>query len=104
MTISIQAAFAETIDIDLVGVRYKITPPKAGLAIQIARLSVDTSGQNTVKVLDLLDKWIDRAFGEEQAAAVRARMYEDDEDQLDLPHLIELVKAVMETQSGNPTS
>lgn len=104
MSISIQAAFAETIDINLVGVAYTITPPKAGLAIQIARLSVDNAdGTSTVKVLDLLDKWIDRAFGD-QADAVRARMYEDEDDQLDLPHLIELVKAVMEQQTGNPTS
>jgi hypothetical protein len=93
----------KSISVDLVGQRYEIVPPKAGIALRIAKLATDKDPNQQMKVLSLVDVWIARAFGD-QAPELERRMYEDPDDELDFPHVVQLIQKVVEFQTGNPTS
>jgi hypothetical protein len=88
--------------IDLVGVDYEITPPKAALAMAMA-MNAKNAGEDPYALLDAISNWIRKAFGAEQAAAVLARM-EDEDDLLDLPHIMQLMTAMIEKSTGDPTT
>lgn len=95
----------EKIKVDLVGVRYDVWPPKTALAIRLAKRALALQGdvEQASELFDVLDTWIDMAFGKPIAKKVRARM-EDGEDDLDFPHIMKLMEALIERSTGNPTS
>jgi hypothetical protein len=89
------------LNVSLVGVDYNITPPKAALAIEMAR---DIKGAKTKKpeeVMDTLYEWLSMCMDEEGVAAIRARLMNPTDD-LDIPHITELLTAVMERITENP--
>ena len=106
--ITITAIPAETLMVNLVGVVYEVCPPKAMMALQMAKSTVQArTGKNTGKQADplqtlaKLDGWMVAAF-QGEVDAVRARL-DDPKDLLDIDHIAELMAAVMEESSGHPT-
>lgn len=99
--INVKPTPATTLTVELLGIEYKVTPPKSAIALKIARMAADKE-TDVLTILDLLNNWIDLAFGK-QAAKVKKRL-DSDNDPLDYPHLIALLKAVVEKQSGDPTT
>lgn len=102
MSIVIEASPVEPIEVELVGKKYTITPPKTALAMRMAVTS-KINGDDASAASELVNVWMDKAFGKEVAETVRDR-FEDDEDLLDIPHVMQLMEKVFEVQSGNPTS
>ncbi len=96
------AGGAETVEVELIGVLYDVTPPKAASAMRIAWLAADKNADPD-EVMRALDGWIEKAFGD-QADDVRRRLYEDDDDPLDFPHIMLLIQRLVERASGLPTT
>jgi hypothetical protein len=102
--IEINASPVEKIDVKLVGKAYKVTPPKAAFAMKIAREAREGGSANAGRVVEVMDEWMERAFGKAQHTAVQKRL-DDPTDDLDLPHIMQLMELLIEEQSdGNPTS
>ncbi len=76
-------------------------PPKTALAM---RLAVDAKlhQDDPSKMLDVLNMWMSRAFGKD-VVKVQKRI-ESADDLLDITHIMSLMEAVIEQQTGNPTS
>lgn len=100
--ITIKADPSKTITIELVDKQYDITPPKAALAM---RLAVESKlyQDDPSKMADVLNVWIKKAFGD-KAEKIHKRL-DDEDDLLDITHIMTLMEAVIEHQTGgNPTS
>ncbi|AWN07739.1 tail assembly chaperone [Microbacterium phage Hendrix] len=121
--IEIEAKAAELIPIKLVGVQYLINPPKTSLTMDMA----DTMGSFTAKKLDenasdaekqqamkesrkaskktreALNTWMLQAFGADGFQEIQKRL-KDPLDKLDIEHVMELMNAVAEAKTGNPTT
>lgn len=128
MAIVIDADPRSYIDVRLVGVDYRVYPPKASFSLEMARNAQDLQrkterAQNKKKAkkgnpatsaaqdvdassalasVKMLEDWVDQAFGD-QAKAVHDRLA-DPQDALDLPHIGQLIEAVTEEQTGGPTT
>lgn len=100
MAIVITAEPQQEIVVSLVGIDYKIHPPKASLAVGMA-IRVTKMNDDPGEMVDTLNQWIDMAFTKKDAAAVKKRMQAPD-DLLDLIHVATLIEAVVEEVSGNP--
>lgn len=100
--ISISAAPRKKIPVDLVGVRYQVFPPKGALALELG-IQTKKAGDDPSAAWDMVEKWVDRAFGKVDARKIKARL-SDDNDDLDIAHLMQLMTVLMERMSGNPTS
>lgn len=87
------------IPVNLVGVDYKIKPPKAALALKLA-VQAKTAGDDPTVMVGALFEWVDIAFGTE-SKKVRARL-DDPEDLLDVVHINALMEAVLEMQTDLP--
>jgi hypothetical protein len=101
--IVIDAEPVKPLTVRLVGETYKITPPKSSLAIKLAVQAKTVAKQEPEKVLEVMDEWIDQAFGPRAAEKVRAR-FEDPKDLLDITHVMGLMEKVIEASTGDPTS
>lgn len=102
MSIKIEATPKAVLDVELVGVHYSVTPPKAALALRLAVAAKQSGEDDPGSVVDTLNAWLLMAMGEEQEKAIQARI-EDPKDALDIDHLMMLMEAVIEESSGNPT-
>ena len=91
-----------TVEVELVGMIYEITPPKAALAMRIAWLSAERDSDPD-EVFKALDGWINKAFGD-QAPGLRDRLFDDEDDPLDFPHIMLLMNKLVELTSGLPTT
>lgn len=98
-SITISAVPKKKIPVDLIGVRYQVTPPKSSLAIKISQ-QVRTP-DDADDAFTTLGEWIDIAFGKQAAVKVRNRL-EDPDDDLDLEHIMQLMNLLMETEAGAP--
>ena len=92
--------------VDLVGVRYAVTPPKMRSAVkmfqQLQTAAADAE-ENPTAAFEQHDAWIRRLF-RERADEVIARM-EDEDDELDMVHINQLTQALMERAAGaDPTT
>lgn len=99
--IVIEADPVVTIPIDLVDKRYDIYPPKTALAM---RLAVESKlyQDDPAKMVEVLDEWIKRAFGD-KAKSIHKRL-QDEKDALDIQHIMALMEKVIEHQTGgDPT-
>lgn len=103
MTITINADAPNLIPVDLVGVHYLVKAPKAVVAIKIGMRAKELQDEDPEELLKLLGEWVSMAFSKKDAAAVMKRLGDQDDD-LDLNHIVQLVEAVIEVGSGNPTS
>lgn len=132
--ITVSSTAKKAIPVDLVGKNYLLTPPKGSLGLRIAKqaqeLEVQTKAATAAKeritllqdagrdeeaskievpkqdptlMLDLVYDWVRAAFGPKQYAAIKERLDSADDD-LDFPHLMELMQAVTEYTAANPTS
>ncbi|MBF1139685.1 MAG: hypothetical protein HXL63_01490 [Thermobifida sp.] len=101
-TITIPGKTRKSIDIELVGTEYTVRPPKASVAVFLSQALKD-AGEDAEKLLDGLEKWNLVLFGKEIGPKVTERLKDPDDD-LDIPDVVELISAVMETSGGNPTT
>jgi hypothetical protein len=99
--IVIEAAPVQVFSVDLVGQRYQVRPPKTAVAMKFAQ-EAQESEDDVVKMATALRRWVRLAFGKD-ADNIEARM-DDPDDLLDLAHVLELMKALMEAVTENPTS
>jgi hypothetical protein len=100
--ITIEATPIEPIDVTLVDKKYTIVPPKAALAM---RLAVESKlyEDDPAKMAEVLGVWIKKAFGD-KAAKIQARL-DDEDDLLDIVHIMTLMEKVIEHQMDeDPTS
>lgn len=100
--IVIDADPREPIPAQLVGREYLVTPPKSTLAMALAT-RVREAGDDVQKMRDELNAWIAKAFGPRQSEEVIARL-DDADDDLDLPHIYRLMRALTESVTGDPTT
>jgi hypothetical protein len=101
-TITIPGKTRKSIDIELVGIEYTVRPPKASVAVFLSQALKD-AGEDAEKLLDGLEKWNLVLFGKEIGPKVTERLKDPDDD-LDIPDVVELISAVMETSGENPTT
>lgn len=101
-TITIPGKTRKSIDIELVGTEYAVRPPKASVAVFLSQALKD-AGEDAEKLLDGLEKWNLVLFGKEIGPKVTERLKDPDDD-LDIPDVVELISAVMETSGENPTT
>ena len=101
-TITIPGKTRKSIDIELVGTEYTVRPPKASVAVFLSQALKD-AGEDAEKLLDGLEKWNLVLFGKEIGPKVTERLKDLDDD-LDIPDVVELISAVMETSGENPTT
>lgn len=101
-TITIPGKTRKSIDIELVGTGYTVRPPKASVAVFLSQALKD-AGEDAEKLLDGLEKWNLVLFGKEIGPKVTERLKDPDDD-LDIPDVVELISAVMETSGENPTT
>jgi hypothetical protein len=99
-SITIEAQPREQIDVNLVGKHYLIDPPKAATTMQLAEQASENKG-DTDAMLGLLKDWIAQTFGPKHSPKVLARLYDQD-DLLDLGHIMSLMTQIAEAQTGNP--
>lgn len=103
-SIDIKATPQKKVQVKLLGVDYLVKVPKKAAALQLM-MRVKNAGDDPQMSSDAIDDLIIRMFGKEHLADVRRRLYEDDEDDLDIDHLMELMKALIEyATAGNPTT
>lgn len=105
--IDIEAEPREDVQVKLVGTEYLVKPPKGSTAINMAKQAAeaekDDSASSSVKSFELIEDWINRAFGKNQAKKIHARL-NDPDDELDIPHIMQLVNKLSEITTGNPTT
>lgn len=87
--------------VSLVGVDYSITPPKAALAIEMAKDIKGAKNKKPEEVMDTLYEWLGMVMDEEGVEAIKKRL-RDRNDDLDIPHITELLTQVMERVTDNP--
>lgn len=88
--------------ISLIGVEYEITPPKTIVGLRMA-IRAKAAADDPALMMEALDDWIVRAFGKVVAKTIQKRLESEDDD-LDFQHITELMQAVVEQVTGNPTS
>lgn len=100
--IVIDAEPRKAFPVQLVGEEYLVTPPKSTIALALARKAKE-AGDDAGVVEDELHNWVRIAFGKKQATKVIARLADGDDD-LDLPHIMQLMQKLAEAATGDPTS
>ena len=86
----------------LAGHPYKVLPIKK-LAIMDFSRRLSAAGSDTNKIFAELERVTLGLFGRQVGPQVLERM-KDPEDVLDLEHIMELIKRLVEKSTGNPTS
>lgn len=101
MGIVIDAEPAETLDVKLVGVDYKITPPKTSLLMQVTD-KMQGKEEEDVTSEDLY-RFVDLMFTNTDSVKVKKRL-NDPKDALDIDHVMSLLDKLMEAVQPNPTT
>jgi len=91
-----------SVNVELVGVRYRVMPPKSMVALNMGR-KLGRAGEDLDAVMVELGAWVRSIFGKEAGGEVMKRLV-NPEDDLDLDDIMELVRVMAERQTGNPTS
>lgn len=99
--IEIDAEPRTAIQVKLVGTMYEVFPPKENFTMRLAATSEELK-DNPLRLRELLDGWIDVAFGE-RADTIRDRL-NDNADALDVTHVMKMIEKLVEVQTGNPTT
>lgn len=99
--IVIEATARTPHSVELVGEEYLVTPPKSTLALALAS-RVAAAGEDPGKIREEVDIWVRLAFGRKQSAKVLERL-EDADDDLDLPHIMQLMQALAEAATADPS-
>jgi hypothetical protein len=113
----------QPIPVKLVGKQYLVNPPKSALAMNLAEGFSAAAGKEppkgapaaqveafrekqrkqSSKSIKALKVWIRQAFGPEGADEINARLLDPD-DKLDYKHLMNLMSALSEATTGDPTT
>lgn len=101
-TLSIAAQPKKKWPVELIGVKYEVNVPKKALAMALM-MRVKQAGNDPELVSASFDVLITKMFGKEGAPAIHARL-EDEDDDLDIDHLMELMGALLEVSAGDPTT
>lgn len=101
LVVSAKRSTRKAIKVHLVGEDYTIVPPKSSTMLKMALGAGDQADPKAQWAL--LENWVLKAFGEDEGNLVLDRL-EDEDDDLDVDHLEELIEAVMERATRNPTS
>lgn len=101
MGIVIDAEPVETMDVKLVGVDYKITPPKTSLLMEVTD-KMQGKNEEDVTSEDLY-RFVDLMFTKGDATKVKKRLG-DPKDRLDIDHVMTLLDKIMEAVQPNPTT
>ena len=99
-TITVEATPREQIDVNLVGVHYLITPPKAALAIELGK-QVKAAGSDVDALEGALENWAVIAFGKKDGKAIMKRLSTPDDD-LDYAHLTQVIEKLSQAVTPNP--
>lgn len=89
-------------DVILAGIEYKALPPKALVAVAMSKRLKNLKDDPDSIISELTD-FFAGVFGPKTAEAVMARL-ESPTDDLDLPHVFQLIKLMQEKATGNPTT
>lgn len=101
--IVIKASPSKAVDVELVGVTYKVKPPKMAVMAVVAKAASDQgTTDGTSKLIAHLEDLVKLMFGK-AAASVLARL-EDPTDLLDYEHITDVAGEIIEVSSGNPTT
>lgn len=101
MGIVIDAEPVETMDVKLVGVDYKIKPPKTSMLMEVTD-KMQGKDEEDVTSEDLY-RFVDLMFTKTDATKVKKRL-SDPKDDLDIDHVMKLLDALMEAVQPNPTT
>lgn len=91
--------------VKLIGKAYKVRPPKALVMLDFAKNLQEaqaSADQDPSAILEHLTNWIRSSFSEAEGEDIINRLH-DPKDDLDLSHIMDLMNAVMERTTGNPT-
>lgn len=100
--INIDAEPVDLVHVNLVGKPYDIKPPKAALAMRLAT-EAKLFSDDPAKMMDVLNAWIRRAFGD-KAEKIQKRL-DDEDDDLDIFHIMMLMEKIIEVQTdATPTT
>lgn len=100
--ISIAIEPPKPISVDLGGTVYTVRPVKGSLGIALGANLKGLEGDGE-KLLNAMNHIINIIFGKKDAQAVLERV-NDPEDALDFTHIMELMNALVERSTGNPTT
>lgn len=92
----------DVIDVNLVGKKYEVKPPKAFVMLKMSQ-QLQTAQEDPALMIEVLESFIDSSFAKADATKIKKRL-EDNNDDLDLPHIMEFMEKVMEFATGNPTT
>lgn len=98
--IEIVAQPQKSLPVTLLGVDYTVRAPKKVGALALM-MRLKNAGINPELMSDTINSLVKKMFGAEVAPAVMARL-EDEEDDLDIDHLMMLMNALIERVSGDP--
>lgn len=101
MGIVIDAEPVETMDVKLVGVDYKIKPPKTSLLMEVTD-KMQGKAEEDITSEDLY-RFVDLMFTKTDATKVKKRLV-DPKDDLDIDHVMTLLDKIMEAVQPNPTT
>lgn len=99
LTIGGKSGLRKIITVNLVGTEYKVRVPKAAILLAFAKVAGKNDPQTIARVFD---DFITSLFSRKDAASVRKRLADNDDD-LDIEHLGNLIEAIAEYTSENPT-
>lgn len=102
MTIVIQAESRAKIPVELVGKTYQVKPPKMSLLAVVAK-AASKGAEDASSMVGHIETLTKLMFGKEGAKEIMKRLA-DEEDDLDFSHIMKCAEAVMEEQTGDPTS
>lgn len=98
--ITINAESRKKIAVELVGVKYEVTPPKMALSLAFAKVAQNAQ-KDPLAMLQLLEDWIKVAFGSKGASVLKR--LDNPKDDLDIAHITDLIEKISEAQTENPT-
>jgi hypothetical protein len=102
MAIDIQAEPRAKIPVNLVGQTYQVKPPKMSVLAVVAKAAAKGT-EDAEAMITHVATLVKLMFGKDVAPTVLARL-EDEDDDLDYLHIMKCAEAVMEEQTGDPTS
>jgi len=88
-------------NVELVGVDYRVFPPKALVAMDLQR-QLTAAGDEPEKLVEALESLLALLFGRKVAPTVLDRL-KDPEDDLELDDVMELIKHLLSRASGDDT-
>ncbi|QDH93086.1 hypothetical protein QDA02_gp79 [Microbacterium phage Margaery] len=103
-SITIDAEPREQVTVHLVGKPYLLTPPKGALGLTLAKRAQEAEKSQDIEMIwGEIMGWLTMAVGETQAKAIQARL-DDNDDDLDLIHVITVMEKVVEAVTELPSS